>query len=282
MNLTPDRYAVIGNPIAHSKSPLIHAAFAEQTGQLLVYERILGTVDSFATQVHEFFNNGGCGLNVTLPFKQAAWQLADACSDRVAMAEAANTLVYTPEGKIFADNTDGLGIVRDLVHNYGVNLNGQSILLIGAGGAARGVLHALLEQNPKQLFIVNRTAAKAYALVAQLSNNLKFHSQVEAGNLDAVQDKSFDLIINATSASLAGVVPALPTDCLIPGGVVYDMFYATEPTAFIQWGIQQGASLAVDGLGMLVEQAAESFLLWRGVRPNTDTVLKMFRGANQF
>lgn len=277
MSLVPERYAVIGNPIAHSQSPRIHAAFAQQTGQCLIYERILGDTESFAVQVREFFNAGGRGLNVTLPFKVAAWQLANHCSGRAAIAEAANTLVYNGDGTIFADNTDGPGIVRDLVCNYGVHFSEMSILLIGAGGAARGVIYALLEQKPRSLFVVNRTAIKAHALVAKLLAYSAFNSSIRAGGLENIDGLCFDLVINATSASINGVVPVLPDGCVKSGGIVYDMFYSTQLTAFMQWGIEQGASLVVDGLGMLVEQAAESFLLWRGVRPDTGVVLKMLR-----
>jgi shikimate dehydrogenase len=268
-----DRYAVVGNPIEHSKSPVIHAAFAEQTGQDLEYGRLLGDPGAFESQVRAFFAEGGRGLNVTVPFKERAWSLADERSPRAESAGAANTLIPLADGRLRADNTDGVGLVRDLRHNNEVRLAGRSILLLGAGGASRGVVRPLLEEGPERLVIANRTAAKAEQLAADLSKL----GPVQGCGLDALAGRRFDIIINGTAAGLGGQVPAIPDDCLRPGGVSYDMMYSDRPTAFVLWGRQQGAALALDGLGMLVEQAAESFYLWRGVRPETGPVMRLLR-----
>jgi len=269
-----DRYAVIGNPIEHSKSPQIHAAFAAQTGQALEYGRILGEPERFADQVRAFLAGNGRGLNVTVPFKEPAWRLADELSPRAESAGAANTLILLPDGRIRADNTDGVGLVRDLKENHGVTLTGRSLLLIGAGGASRGVLRPLLEERPSRLLIANRTANKAVDLAQDLSGLGK----VEGCGLDQLAGRQFDVIINGTAAGLQDRVPAIPDDSLSPGGVTYDMMYSDRPTAFVLWGRKHGASLALDGLGMLVEQAAESFYLWRGVRPETGPVIRLLRG----
>ncbi len=269
-----DHYAVIGNPIAHSKSPLIHAAFAEQTGEDLVYERILGDLDDFAGAVRRFLDAGGVGLNVTVPFKEAAWRLADERSPRAETALAVNTLIRLPDGRLRGDNTDGVGLVRDLSENHGCRLKGSSILLLGAGGASRGVLRPLLEAGPARLRIANRTAAKAITL-AQEAATL---GPVSGCGLEALAGEQFDLIINGTSAGLQAEVPPLPAGILRPGGWSYDMMYGDQPTAFVRWGLANGAAKALDGLGMLVEQAAESFFLWRGVRPRTAPVIQRLRG----
>jgi shikimate dehydrogenase len=269
-----DRYAVIGNPIAHSKSPQIHAAFAIQTGEDLSYTRILGDPDGFAEQVRAFFADGGLGLNVTVPFKEQAWRLADQRSPRAESAGAANTLIALDGGGIGADNTDGVGLVRDLSCNHGVDLRERAILLLGAGGAARGVLRPLLEQGPLEILVANRTAAKAVGLARDLADL----GPVRGCGLEALAGRRFDLVVNATAAGLDRQVPAIPDDCLAPEGVSYDMMYGDRPTAFVMWGRDHGARLALDGLGMLVEQAAESFLLWRGVRPETAPVIAALRG----
>ena len=268
-----DRYAVIGNPIEHSKSPQIHAAFAQQTGQELEYGRILGEPDRFAEQVCSFFAGNGKGLNVTVPFKEQAWRLADERSPRAESAGAANTLILMPDGRIRADNTDGVGLVRDLKANHGVNLTGLSLLLLGAGGASRGVVRPLLEERPARLLIANRTATKAVALAQELSAL----GPVQGCGLEPLAGQRFEVIVNGTAAGLQDRVPAIPDDCLIPGGVTYDMMYSDRPTAFVRWGRSHGAELALDGLGMLVEQAAESFFLWRGVRPETGRVIELLR-----
>ncbi len=268
-----DKYAVIGNPIEHSKSPDIHAAFAVQTGEDLTYVRLLGDLEDFENDVQSFFAAGGGGLNVTVPFKERAWKLADELSGRAGLAGAANTLIPLEDGRLRADNTDGAGLVRDLTANNGVSLGGKQILLLGAGGASRGVLRPLLDENPGRLLIANRTASKAEALADEAAEPDK----LEGCGLDQLLGQRFDVIINGTAAGLSGEVPPIPPDCLNPGGVTYDMMYGAEPTAFVRWGEQHGAGLALDGLGMLVEQAAESFYLWRGVRPDTAPVIKMLR-----
>ncbi len=268
-----DRYAVIGNPIAHSKSPRIHAEFARQTGQDLDYGRILCEPESFTETVRAFFAEGGRGLNVTVPFKEAASRLADERSPRAEVAGAVNTLIALPDGRLRGDNTDGAGLVRDLVDNHGFAFAGRRVLLLGAGGAARGVLRPLLETGLGGLIIANRTADKAgelAALVAALG-------PVTGCGLDGLAGARFDLIINATSAGLGGEVPPIPDDCLAPGGWAYDMVYGDVPTAFCRWGQGHGAAKALDGLGMLVEQAAESFRLWRGVGPQTAPVIELLR-----
>jgi shikimate dehydrogenase len=268
-----DKYAVIGNPIEHSKSPEIHAAFAKQTGETLVYSRLLGNPDDFAGDVRRFLAGGGRGLNVTVPFKEQAWELADELSERARTAGAVNTLIVLENNRLHGDNTDGVGLVRDLRINQGFELRDKNILMLGAGGAVRGVVRPLLEEQPKRLIIANRTAAKAYALAQGLAT----HGQVAGCGLDELADMQFDLIINGTAAGLDGEVPTLPEDILVRGGWCYDMLYASQATAFQRWGRDHHAARALDGLGMLVEQAAESFRLWRGVTPETAPVIQMLR-----
>ena len=268
-----DRYAVIGNPIEHSRSPLIHRLFAEQTGERLSYGRILGDPEDFEGEVRRFLADGGKGLNVTVPFKEAACALADRLSERAASAGAVNTLILLPDGRLQGDNTDGVGLVRDLTDNHGFRLQGARILLLGAGGAARGVVRPLLEGGPARLLIANRTAGRARDLAA----GLRDLGEVAGCGLDQLQGQRFDLIINGTAAGLGGGVPAIPDDLLAPGGWTYDMVYGSEPTAFVRWGREHDAAQALDGLGMLVEQAAESFYLWRGVRPRTGPVIERLR-----
>ncbi len=271
-----DRYAVIGNPIEHSLSPLIHGAFARQTGEALVYDKILGDLEGFEEDVRRFFAEKGKGLNVTVPFKERAWRLADKLSDRARRAGAANTLLLEEKGGLMADNTDGVGLVRDLAENQGFDFTGKQILLVGAGGASRGVAWPLLEQNPAGLVIANRTSSKAESLADALRAQ---GAEVEGCGLDALAGRKFDLIINGTAAGLKGKVPAIPDDCLAPGGWIYDMMYGTGAMPFVSWGKAHGAARAFDGLGMLVEQAAESFYLWRGVRPDTQPVIEMLRAG---
>jgi shikimate dehydrogenase len=271
----PSRYGVIGHPIAHSRSPAIHAAFARQTGQDLVYDRILGQLDDFPGDVRRFFAAGGLGLNVTVPFKEQAWALVDERAPRAETAGAVNTLIALPDGRLRGDNTDGSGLVRDLVDNHGLALAGRHILLVGAGGAARGVVRPLLETGIAELFIANRTAAKAASLAAAASR----FGPAQGGGLDALAGRRFDLIINATSAGLGGALPALPDGCLASQGWVYDLVYGEGARSFLDWGRGQGATLAIDGLGMLVEQAAEAFFLWRGVRPDTADVIAALRNG---
>ncbi len=270
----PDRYAVIGNPIAHSRSPAIHAAFAAQTGQDISYERLLAPLDGFAATLAHFRDAGGRGANVTVPFKEAAWQLADSISPRAQQAQAANTLSFTARG-IEADNTDGAGLINDLRRNLGFDLSGKRILLMGAGGAARGAAAALLDEAPAQLVIANRTIARAQTLAQQFANLGK----VGARDYARLHGQQFDCIINATAASLAGDVPPLPADIFAPGCLAYDMMYASAATPFMAFAHTHGASRIADGLGMLVEQAALSFALWRNVIPDTAPVLTELRAA---
>ena len=264
-----DSYAVFGNPIAHSKSPLIHAAFARQTGQDLTYSALLAPLDGFAASVSSFRAAGGLGANVTVPFKEQAHALATRLTPRAQAAGAVNTLQFEAGGML-GDNTDGAGLVRDLVANLGLELAGKRILLMGAGGAARGVILPLLEQQPASVFIVNRTADKAIALVQAFAAGSKL-----SGGGYAALTGSFDVVINATAASLAGDLPPLPDDVFAADALAYDMMYGKD-TPFLAFARDHGARTA-DGLGMLVEQAAEAFLLWRGVRPNTAPVMQMLR-----
>ena len=268
-----DRYAVMGNPVAHSKSPRIHALFAGQTNQQLSYEAILVEKDGFSTAVADFLQHGGKGLNITVPFKEQAWALATIRSEHAERAGAVNTLILDKDGRHFGDNTDGVGLVRDLLQNHGSVLKNKRLLLVGAGGAARGVIEPLLNEKPSLLVIANRTAEKAVEL-ARLFCDL---GHTEGCGLSDVAGQSFDLIINATAASLAGQVPALPDSVVTPGSHCYDMMYADKATAFMDWAQQLGAARCMDGLGMLVEQAAESFYLWRDLRPDTGTVIQALR-----
>lgn len=268
-----DRYAVIGNPIEHSKSPLIHAAFARQSGQDIEYGRILGNRDHVEADIQRFFHAGGCGLNVTVPFKEAAWRLADELSPRAETAGAVNTLIRLGDGRLRGDNTDGIGLVRDLTHNHGFDFKGKRVLILGAGGAVRGVLRPILEEQPASLHIANRTAAKAQQLAADVAHL----GQVSGSGLDELKALRFDLIINGTAAGLGGEVPDIPADILAPQGWCYDMLYGSTETDFQRWGKRHGAAYSLDGLGMLVEQAAESFHLWRGIRPDTAPVIQALR-----
>ncbi|MFM2398218.1 MAG: hypothetical protein RL341_375 [Pseudomonadota bacterium] len=265
-----DKYAVVGNPVAHSKSPQIHAAFAAQTGQAMTYEHVLAPLDGFAATVRDLIARGFSGINATVPFKQEAFAMADNYSQRVLAAGAANTLKFTSIG-IEADNTDGAGLVRDLSRNLRFTLAGSRILLLGAGGAARGVIQPLLDAGAAQLLIANRTHARAVELAA------RFGFDVEATLLDLL-DAPFDLLINATSTSLSGQRLHLPDVICGPSTLAYDMMYGKEPTAFMRWASERGARSS-DGLGMLVEQAAASFALWRGVNPDTAPVLAQLRAT---
>lgn len=265
-----DRYAVIGNPIAHSKSPEIHTRFAAQTGQNVTYERLLAPLDGFTMTVREFIRQGGKGANVTVPFKLEAHALASRLSERALAAGAVNTLTFDGDA-ILGDNTDGVGLVTDIVNNAGVGLAGKRILLLGAGGAARGVMLPLLNQQPAMLAVANRTSAKA----AELASRFIQHGNVRAVDFSSLQTP-FDVVINATAASLTADLPPIPPavfgiDCL-----AYDMMYGKEPTVFMRFAGGLGA-IPRDGLGMLVEQAAESFFIWRGVRPDTAPIFAELR-----
>jgi len=274
-----DRYAVIGNPVAHSKSPFIHAEFARQTGQDLVYERILAPLDGFKFAVEDFRAEGGKGLNVTVPFKLEAFQISDERSVRAEEAEAANTLKF--EGAtIYGDNTDGIGLSRDIQANLGYHLVGRDILLMGAGGAAQGALGRLLDAGPARVVIANRTVDKA----ERLAQRFRAARGLTAGALSAssyaaLSGQQFHIIVNSTSASLDDTVPDLPDGLFARDSLAYDMMYGKGMTPFLEMALAQGAGRCADGLGMLVEQAAESFFIWRGVRPQTGQVIEALKAG---
>lgn len=273
-----DRYAVVGNPVAHSKSPQIHAAFARETGADIEYTRLLAPTDGFRATITEFRAAGGRGVNVTLPFKLEAFDLADEVSQRAKDARAANFLSFEG-GRIRADNTDGAGLVADLAQNLDIALEGKRILLLGAGGASQGVLMPLLACLPAILTIANRTVDKALRLAEGARHLPGAASTVVSGlGYPELAGHHFDLVINATASSLQGEVPPLPPGVFAPGSTAYDMMYGSEPTAFLKFAGAHGAARMADGLGMLVEQAAESFHLWRGVRPRTAPVIELLRG----
>ncbi|KQP14152.1 shikimate dehydrogenase [Pseudorhodoferax sp. Leaf267] len=268
-------YCVMGNPVQHSRSPWIHARFAELTGQQLVYGRQLVPLDAFVPTVQAFIADGGQGCNVTVPFKFEAFHLATTLSERARMAQAANTLHVRPGG-IHADNTDGAGLVQDIQQHAGVSIAGRDLLLIGAGGAAAGVLAPLIEAGARRIAVANRTVDKAQALVARHAALATGHGcQLDACGLDAVTGQ-FGIVVNATASSLAGAQVPVPATVLAPGALAVDMMYGPAAAGFLAWARAHGAT-ARDGLGMLVEQAAESFALWRGVRPPSATVLAELR-----
>lgn len=268
-----DRYAVMGNPIAHSKSPQIHSCFAQETGEQLTYEALLVPIDQFRTEVSHFFQSGGKGLNITVPFKLQAWQLAEVLSKRAECAGSVNTLLQGKDGRLYGDNTDGVGLVRDILNNHQGVIKGKRLLVLGAGGAVRGVLEPLLAENPEQLVIANRTVAKADEL-ARLFGGA---GAVTSSGYAVLDGQQFDFVINGTAASLQGELPPLPAGLLAANAWCYDMMYGADQTVFNRWAEQQGASRVMDGLGMLVEQAAESFFLWRHVRPKTQPVIERIR-----
>lgn len=271
---TAGLYCVFGNPIGHSKSPLIHGCFAEQTGEDLRYEARLAPLDGFAASVHSFIAEGGQGANVTVPFKEEAFRLCHEHTPRARLAEAVNTLSFAG-GNIVGDNTDGAGLVRDLSDNLHTPLAGRRLLLLGAGGAARGAIGPLLEQLPATLVIANRTASKA----ASLAQHFSRLGPVQGGSYADLAGQQFDVVINATSASLSGDVPPLPDGIFAAGALAYDMMYSKIGTPFLAMAESSGAARLADGLGMLVEQAAEAFFVWRGIRPQTSAVLDKLRHA---
>lgn len=277
--MTVDRYFVLGHPVAHSHSPFIHAAFAQQTGQALHYDRRLCPLDGFVDAVHALAADtaGGPvrGCNVTVPFKQEACGLATQVTPRARRAGAANVLSFE-DGQYRADNTDGAGLVRDLEQHAGWSLRGQRVLLIGAGGAAAGVLGPVLEGHPAQVVVANRTRDKAHALAASHQDLARAcGATLESAGLDA-PGQAFDIILNASASSLAGAGVPVPDEVLRPGSLAVDLMYGPAAAPFLAWALRHGA-LARDGLGMLVEQAAEAFLIWRGVRPQTAPVLQALR-----
>jgi shikimate dehydrogenase len=268
-----DRYAVFGNPIKHSKSPAIHTLFAQQCSQHIQYRAVRVELDGFAHAAAGFFEGGGAGLNITVPFKREAFDFANSLSERAARAGAVNTLSRLPDGTIEGENTDGIGLVRDMLANLGWTVRGLSVLLLGAGGAARGVLEPLLRAGPAELLVVNRTAERASQLAVEFADI----GPLEGGAIDLIGERQFDLIINATSAGLSGEAPQLPGSLLTERSCCYDMVYGAEPTPFMRWSAHHAAWAVADGLGMLVEQAAESFTIWRGVRPQTQPVINQLR-----
>lgn len=266
-----DLYAVMGNPINHSKSPQIHSAFAEQTEQDLIYSAILVPLEKFKEEADNFFRNGR-GLNVTVPFKEDAWQYADTYSSRALRAGAVNTLIKKEDGSIHADNTDGIGMVRDITVNNSCDIAGKRVLVLGAGGAVRGILEPVLEEKPLEVVIANRTVSKAEDLAKDFSDLGK----ITGCGFDQVEGQ-FDLIINGTSASLSGELPPVPEAVVHQETTCYDMMYGAELTVFNQWAKGLNAKATLDGLGMLVEQAAESFNIWRAIRPESTPVIDSIR-----
>ena len=279
-----DRYVVIGNPVAHSRSPAIHAAFARQTGEAVQYDRLEAPLDGFADTVRQFFAEGGYGCNVTVPFKLEAYDLADRLTERAEAAGAVNTL-WIEEGLIHGDNTDGIGLVRDIQDHLDTLIEGKRVLLLGAGGAAMGAMLPLIECRPSRIVVANRTASRASDMLEEFVEAAdQYGVELWGGGLDALdglsEDEAVDVVINASSSSLHGEVPPVPEFLLGEGVLAYDMMYGAEPTVFLQFAARCGARVS-DGLGMLVEQAAEAFYIWRGVRPRTAPVLAELRAALQ-
>ncbi len=274
------KYAVLGNPVSHSKSPLIHSLFAKQTEQVMSYSAIALEESEFDPFVIDFFEKGGGGLNVTIPFKGKAFALATSCSPRAEIAKAVNTLFVGSDGKICGDNTDGLGLVTDIKVNHGFAIRDRRVLILGAGGAVRGALAALVYQKTAGITVANRTLARAEQLVSEFGElahlQAKPYEDIATG---MSSDISYDLIINGTSLSLHSQAPPVNARLIAKDCCCYDLMYADTDTAFVQWAKKQGARLSVDGLGMLVEQAAESFALWRGIRPATAAIIAELRDS---
>ncbi len=268
-----DRYAVIGNPIKQSKSPWIHARFAEQTRQSLEYGALLVALEDFEQRVTQFFEDGGKGLNITMPFKERAWAMAGRHSEAARIAGAVNTLYRDPDGTLVGENTDGTGLLRDLKHNHGFDLADKRILVLGAGGAVKGVFANLVAESPSAIYIANRTLAKAKALAEAAQSTIEIH----AVHYDDIPTEAFDLIINGNSAGLQGDLPELHSETVSTNTWCYDMIYGVGDTKFQTWAKALRAEQALDGLGMLVEQAAESFRIWRGHDPQTAPVIRELR-----
>ncbi len=264
-----DRYAVFGHPIRHSKSPLIHRLFAEQTQQTLEYEAIDVPAENFDRALSDFIAHGGRGLNCTVPLKELAFRQVDDTTDRAQASKAVNTIIVRQDGTLLGDNTDGVGLVTDLVNNHQITLNNARILILGAGGAARGIIKPLLEQSPSSLYITNRTVSKAQNLAQEFSATFS----IKACGFDELNGMEFDLVLNATSASLSNQLPPLPDKLVTRAGCCYDLAYGDDDTTFVKWAKNQQVSKCLDGLGMLVEQAAEAFYQWRHVRPDTHPVI---------
>lgn len=267
-----DLYAVFGNPINHSKSPAIHRQFADQTSQDMNYSKQLVDEGQFEAAAKAFFEQGGKGLNITVPFKLDAYRFANKLSPRAERAGAVNTLAILSDGQILGDNTDGIGMVHDM-HNLGWQIEGKRVLILGAGGAVRGVLQPLLAENPAEVVIVNRTFTKA----DELAKSFHDLGNIKALTYEKLAEESFDIVVNGTSASLQGELPPLPNGLLAPDASCYDMMYGATPTPFLHWASEQGAARTADGLGMLVGQAAEAFYLWRSERPEVTSVITQLR-----
>ncbi len=267
-----DKYCVFGNPISHSKSPIIQAAFARQTAQDIEYRAVLAPTDGFADAVDAFIAEGGRGANVTLPFKQEAYQLATRLTQRAQQAEAVNTLVFN-DNEVVGDNTDGVGLLRDIMINLRYTIQSKRVLLLGAGGAARGVVGPLLGESPETLVIANRTVYRARAL----ADHFATLGPVTGCGYEELAGQSFDIVINATSASLSGTMPPLPDGIFAPGCLAYKMMYGMGDTPFRIFARNQGVALYSEGLGMLLEQAAESFYVWRGIRPDCRPVAQLLQ-----
>ncbi len=268
-----DRYAVIGHPIAHSKSPIIHQLFAKQTGEQISYEALDVLPEQLQASIISFTQKGGKGLNVTLPHKRRAARIVDTLTDRARIAGAVNTITQQQSGELEGDNTDGVGLVTDLTNNLGIILQGARIAILGAGGATRGVVPQVLEAHPEELVIANRSEEKAKAL----ADCFLPLGKITSSSFRDLRDKSFNLVINATSAGIDGMVPAFPESILGPDTICYDLSYSIKDTPFVAWSRNHGSREAHQGWGMLVEQAAESFCIWRGIRPDTDLVLRRLR-----
>ncbi len=270
-----NNYAVFGNPIKHSKSPIIHTAFAQQCDLRVQYRAVRVELDDFARAAGDFFASGGAGLNVTVPFKQQAFAFATRLSERAQRAGAVNTLSPLPGGGVSGDNTDGIGLVADMVANLGWQLRDKRVLVLGAGGAVRGILEPLLRERPRDVLIVNRTPERAQ----QLSEEFSDLGTISGGAYSLIGADQFDLVVNGTSAGLSGEMPDLPSSILTEHSCCYDMVYGAEPTVFMRWAAHHAAWAVSDGLGMLVEQAAQSFYLWHKMRPETGPVIQQLRGV---
>lgn len=265
-----DRYAVFGHPIGHSRSPDIHARFAAQTRQAMEYRAIDVPAEQFENTLKAFIDEGGRGLNCTVPLKEIAFRATHILTDRARRSGAVNTLKILENGQLWGDNTDGVGLYRDLTRNLELKLKGKRILILGAGGATRGIVEPLLLEHPDSLCIANRTVERA----EKIADDFSAFGDLRAVGFDELAGSSFDLILNGTSASLSGALPPLPGGLLAEGGSCYDLAYGKEPTPFVLWGREQHAIISADGIGMLVEQAAEAFLIWRGIFPETVPVIE--------
>lgn len=272
-----DGYCVMGNPIAHSRSPEIHIAFAQQTHQHISYQAILVEPGKLKEAIDKFRELGGKGINITVPFKVDAWEISAYRNCRAERALAVNTISFNKDGEIVGDNTDGIGFIRDLAVNHNVPIKGKSILILGAGGSVRGILPLLLDEQPDRVVIANRTPSRAVQLARLFGEN----NQIITCGFNSLANDSFDIVINAISSSLYGDMPTLPADILTADTCCYDLMYSRSDTVFLRWAKMHGATVTVDGLGMLVEQAAESFFIWRNIRPETNEIIRKLRGESQ-